>query len=172
MRSRLALLAALVCLVAGYLFVNLAGDDEQLSRNSLNNNFLPLLAMPRDKAAKVDFTHAIFTTSKLEEIEPKLDACKGPVAAHLESTPTVLVAEHDYCGGLAWMPHIRAGDTVELTGPGVIDGVYQAVVITHVARYVSKVRDLPSTDVVLQTCISKTRMLLVGLKFVPGAVAA
>jgi hypothetical protein len=75
----------------------------------------------------------------------------------------VLVAEHDYCGGSAWMPKVGKGDAVRLSGEGVKAGTYVATTIKHVPRRLTKVRDLPDTDIVLQTCISPNTMVLVGM---------
>lgn len=116
---------------------------------------------PVSSDARFSRVTAKFTT--LENVDPALDACAGPVAVHVGDDRPLLVAEHDYCGGSDWMPKLDEEDVVQLMGPGVDSGLYEAVEITHVPRYESTLADLPDTDVVLQTCISREEMVLVGL---------
>jgi hypothetical protein len=105
----------------------------------------------------------------LDSVESALDACAGPVAVMLGEDWPVLVAEHDYCGGSSWMPKLNTDDIVQLAGPGVIEGLYVTETIKHVPRYESKLSDMPDGDVVLQTCISRAEMILVGLRYVSQA---
>src|SRR4051794_27253318 len=51
---------------------------------------------------KAKFVRTIFATSTLKESALMLDFCKGPIAVELSAGRPVLVAEHDYCGGLTW----------------------------------------------------------------------
>ena len=112
---------------------------------------------------KAKFVRTIYAASSLKHSELMLDFCKGPIAIDLSPGRPVLVAEHDYCGGLTWMPKLGKGDAVKLSGKGVTDGTYVVTSIGHVPRLKAKVRDLPDTDVVLQTCISHNTMVLVGM---------
>ena len=112
---------------------------------------------------KAKFVRTIFATSSLKHSEVMLDFCKGPIAVILGEHRPVLVAEHDYCGGLAWMPKLGKGDAIKLSGDGVRSGTYVVKTIGHVTRGEAKVRDLPATDIVLQTCVSQNTMVLVGM---------
>lgn len=93
-----------------------------------------------------------------------LDRCAGPVAIDMGDDVPLLVAEHDYCGGSAWIPRLDTDDVVELDGPGVEDGEYRVTEIGHATRKQATVDDLPPGEVVLQTCISQTQMVLVALQ--------
>lgn len=118
---------------------------------------------------KAKFVRTIFATSSLRRSEFMLDFCKGPIAVFVGDHRPRLIAEHDYCGGLEWMPKLGKGDAIKLSGDGVKDGTYVVKTIGHAPRGgQSKVRDLPDTDIVLQTCISQNTMVLVGMDlFVP-----
>ena len=109
------------------------------------------------------FTRMTAKFTDLENVDPALDACAGPVAVHLGKDKPLLIAEHDYCGGSDWMSRLELDDVVELMGPGVDSGLYRADDITFVPRYEAKVKDLPDADIVLQTCVSREEMVLVGL---------
>ncbi len=94
---------------------------------------------------------------------PRLEAAP----AQEEGRP-LLVSEHDYCGGAAWIPELDRGDVVELDGPGVDAGLYRVDLVDRHQRRDVFVRDLrPSADVVLQTCVSQTQLVLVALSKVP-----
>ncbi|MGH3457269.1 hypothetical protein [Aeromicrobium sp.] len=110
------------------------------------------------------FSRTISRGADLGSADSALDACAGPVAVDLGESRPVLVAEHDYCGGSVWIPKLDAGDVVSLVGPGIRRGLYVADDIKLVPRDDSRVRDLPDAAVVLQTCISQTTMVLVGLQ--------
>jgi hypothetical protein len=112
---------------------------------------------------KAKFVRTIYATSSLERSELMLDFCRGPIAIDVGEHRPVLVAEHDYCGGLAWMPKLGEGDAIKLSGDGVKDGTYVVKTIQHVDRGHARVRDLPHTDLVLQTCVSPQKMVLVGV---------
>ncbi|NRQ48299.1 hypothetical protein [Aeromicrobium stalagmiti] len=93
-----------------------------------------------------------------------LDRCAGPVAVALGDDRPVLVAEHDYCGGSAWISRLRLGDTVQLDGAGVEADTYVVTEIGTDRRGEAKVKNLPAADVVLQTCISPEDIVLVGVE--------
>jgi hypothetical protein len=112
---------------------------------------------------KVKFVRTIFATSSLQHSDLMLDLCRGPIAIHVGDRRPVLVAEHDYCGGLEWMPKLGRGDAIKLSGDGVEAGTYVVRTIQHAVRREATVRDLPDTDIVLQTCVSADRMVLVGM---------
>jgi hypothetical protein len=117
---------------------------------------------------KARFVRTIFATSSLKRSELMLDFCKGPIAVFVGHHRPRLVAEHDYCGGLEWIPKLGKGDAIKLSGDGVKDGTYVVKTIGHAPRREAKVRDLPDTDIVLQTCVSQNTMVLVGMDlFVP-----
>jgi hypothetical protein len=112
---------------------------------------------------RAKFVRTIFATSSLKRSELMLDFCKGPIAVFLGENRPRLVAEHDYCGGLEWIPKLAKGDAIKLSGDGVQDGTYVVTTIEHGIRNKTKVRDLPDTDIVLQTCVSHNTMVLVGM---------
>lgn len=128
-------------------------------------------AQPEEVSPDARFTRTIYRETDLDGVEPALDACAGPVAVDLGADHPTLVVEHDYCGGLAWMPKLKRTDVVKLKGPGIEPGFYAVERIKHVPRYTSKVDDLPESHTVLQTCISRTTMVLVGLRPVTPATA-
>ncbi|AXT85889.1 hypothetical protein C6I20_12300 [Aeromicrobium sp. A1-2] len=109
------------------------------------------------------FTRTIWATTTLNRSEFMLDFCRGPVSVDLGGAWPILVAEHDYCGGLDWMPELEPGDAIALFGDGVESGTYVVREIDHGIRGHSRVRDLPRTDIVLQTCVSPREVVLVGM---------
>ena len=134
---------------------------------------LPLLQIPEPEpekpAPKADVSRTMFAAATLSTFEPPLDACSGPVAIDVEEDGRpLLVSEHDYCGGASWIPGLGEGDVVKLGGPGVDPGLYEVQVVdTHQRRNVY-IKDLrPEMDVVLQTCISSSQLILVGMTKVP-----
>lgn len=111
-----------------------------------------------------EFARTIVAEATIETVEKVIDKCRGPVSVVLGPTQPTLVAEHDYCGGSEWIPELGLGEAASLSGPGLEEGLYVATEIKTVPRHGNAtVADLPVTDVVLQTCISKTEMILVGL---------
>ena len=136
--------------------------DPYLNFITAHLDVLPTEPVPVSSDAR--FSRGIAKFTDLESVEPALDACAGPVAVYLGAGKPKLVAEHDYCGGSDWMPKLDPDDVVQLTGPGVVEGLYTTETIKHVPRYDSTVGDMPDGDVVLQTCISKTTMVLVALR--------
>lgn len=164
----------LALLVAGALVLALVsvslrlGEDASSQRVDPYSNFvtahLDVLGEPDVPIPDARFSRTIDEVTDLDGVIPALDACAGPVAVDLGDDHPVLVAEHDYCGGSVWMPKLETDDVVGLKGPGVEPGLYTAVEIKLVDRYKSKVEDMPDGDVVLQTCISRTEMVLVALR--------
>lgn len=110
------------------------------------------------------FTRTIYATSTLARSELMLDFCRGPIAIDVGDHRPVLVAEHDYCGGTAWMPKLAKGEAIKLSGDGVKDGTYVVTTIEHGIRGKTKVRELPDADIVLQTCVTTDKMILVGME--------
>jgi hypothetical protein len=122
-----------------------------------------------DPLPEPDVRRTMSAAATLSTFEAPLDACRGPVAIDVqEEGRPVLVSEHDYCGGAAWIPALGTGDVVELDGPGVDPGLYEVEVVDRHQRRDVYVRDLrPEADVVLQTCISQSQLVLVALTKVP-----
>lgn len=164
-RSRIvpaAVVAALALVIAVPIVNEEERVDPYLNFVTAHLDVLPTEPLPVSSDAK--FTRSIAKFTDLDSVEPALDACAGPVAVYLGAEHPKLVAEHDYCGGSAWMPKLDTDDVVQLTGRGVEAGLYTTETIKYVPRYDSTVDDMPDGDVVLQTCISKTTMVLVGLR--------
>lgn len=165
------LLAALVAALALVIAVPILNDEEPvdpyLNFVTAHLDVLPTEPLPVSSDAK--FTRSIAKFTDLDSVEPALDACAGPVAVYLGAEQPKLVAEHDYCGGSEWMPKLDTDDVVQLTGRGVEAGLYTAETIKYVSRYDSTVDDMPDGDVVLQTCIDKETIVLVGLRLVAPA---
>jgi hypothetical protein len=172
-RRTRAVLAAVVVALALAVAVVLLDDEERvdpyLTFVTAHLDVLPTEPLPVSSDAK--FSRSISKYTDLESVDPALDACAGPVAVYLGDQHPRLVAEHDYCGGSDWMPKLDTNDVVQLSGRGVEAGLYTAETIKHVPRYDSTVEDLPDGDVVLQTCISRTTMVLVGLRLSARATA-
>ena len=101
-----------------------------------------------------------------------LDLCRGPVAIDLGDTYPILVAEHDYCGGSGWISRLKPGETVDLSGEGVEADRYVVTDIAEGQRRVSRFSDLPDALVVLQTCISETKIIMVGLEPAENALVS
>ncbi len=173
-RRTRAVLAAVAIALALAVAVPVLDDDERvdpyLNFVTAHLEILPTEPVPVSSDAR--FSRAIAKYTDLDSVEPALDACAGPIAVDVGDEHPRLVAEHDYCGGSDWMPKLDRDDVVHLTGPGVEAGLYTAETIKHVPRYDSTVNDMPDGDVVLQTCISKTTMVLVGLRLAAPAAAA
>lgn len=110
------------------------------------------------------FTRTMFAASTLQGSTDLIDRCQGPVAIQLRGDRPVLVAEHDYCGGEDWIPQLTTGDAVKLDGEGVSADTYIVTAIELAPRGVTKVKDLPGGDVVLQTCVSADELVLVSLE--------
>ncbi len=110
------------------------------------------------------FARTTYAATDLAGSTALLDKCKGPVAVWLGDQRPTLIAEHDYCGGAFWMGKVKVGDAVRIDGEGVDDGIFVVTTLKYETRNQVTVGDLPETDVVLQTCISKTRLVLAGLE--------
>ncbi|WP_332643981.1 hypothetical protein [Aeromicrobium sp.] len=110
------------------------------------------------------FSRTTYGVTNLDGSDAMLDECKGPVAVFLGEARPTLVAEHDYCGGMFWMARLKEGDAVKLDGKGVDDGIFVVTSLKYETRNQVTVGDLPEADVVLQTCVTKTRLVLVGME--------
>jgi hypothetical protein len=169
-RTRIVL-AVLVAALALVIAVPILNDEERvdpyLNFITAHLDVLPTEPLPVSSDAK--FSRSIAKFTDLESVDPALDACAGPVAVYLGAGKPKLVAEHDYCGGSDWMPKLAENDVVQLTGRGVEAGLYTTETIKYVPRYDSTVDDMPDGDVVLQTCIDKKTMVLVGLRLAAPA---
>jgi hypothetical protein len=122
------------------------------------------IADPPRPAPEPRFSRTTFGLTNLDGSDAMLDKCKGPVAVWLGNARPTLIAEHDYCGGMFWMSKLKEGDAVELDGKGVDDGIFVVTSLKYETRHQVTVGDLPEADVVLQTCITKTRLVLVGME--------
>jgi hypothetical protein len=158
-------LAAVV--VAGAVLV-LRPGTEQSVRSSAAPAALETAELPVATAVipppEPVFSRAIFAATDMATSDPALDQCRGPVAIDLGASYPLLVAEHDYCGGSAWIPRLEAGDTVRLSGEGVRPGLYEVSEVGHGQRRQARYSDLPDAEIVLQTCISQSQIVLVGLE--------
>jgi hypothetical protein len=169
-RTRI-LLAAVVAALALVVAVPIIVDEERVDPylNFITAHLEVLPTEPEVVSSDAKFSRTIAKFTDLESVEPALNACAGPVAVYIGDDHPRLVAEHDYCGGSDWMPKLKTNDVVQLTGPGIEAGLYAAETIKHVPRYDSTVKDIPDGDVVLQTCVSRTQMVLVALRYAaPG----
>lgn len=161
------LLAALVVAASAVLAVTLlnSGSDAPPASSAptaIQTATLDQITTPVTPP-KAKFVRTIFAASSLQRSEIMLDFCKGPIAVDVGDHRPVLVAEHDYCGGLEWVPKLGKGEAIKLSGDGVKDGTYVVKTIGHGIRGETKVRELPDTDIVLQTCVSQNTMILVGM---------
>lgn len=139
--------------------------------SSLETALIPAVSGPPVEVPKPRFTRTMYATTQLAGAGVMLDACAGPIAIQLGAGRPVLVAQHNYCGGTAWMPKLNLGDAVSLKGEGVQPGVYVVTEIRYQIRDEATVGDLPQADAVLQTCVTKRKLILVGLDWV-GVTAA
>ncbi|MCW2830864.1 MAG: hypothetical protein JWP31_1556 [Aeromicrobium sp.] len=140
------------------------GDDtraEPSSSSNLESSRLAGVTAAPQPPPKARFTRAVYARSKLQQSTLMLDLCRGPIAVDLGEDRPVLVAEHDYCGGSAWISRLDEGDAVKLSGHGVQSGTYVVTDLVVEQRGDAKIGDLPAADVVLQTCISPGEMVLV-----------
>lgn len=163
--------AGTLVLLAGVAVLVVFGSMSLFERESRVDPYLQFMTAhlevvrtgPEPVSSDARFSRVMAKATDLENVDPALDACAGPVAVDVGDDRPLLIAEHDYCGGSSWIPKLEADDVVQLMGPGVDAGLYSATEITTVPRYDSTLADLPDTDVVLQTCISRDEMVLVGL---------
>lgn len=172
------LLAALVVATTAVLAVALLDSGSESPQASstptaIQTATLDQITTPAVTPPKAKFVRRIFAASSLQRSEVMLDFCKGPIAVDVGDHRPVLVAEHDYCGGLEWVPKLGKGEAIKLSGDGVKDGTYVVKTIGHGIRGETKVRELPDTDIVLQTCVSQNTMVLVGMdRFEPVTVTS
>ena len=110
------------------------------------------------------FTRVVQAATSMPGSQRLLDQCQGPVAIDLGGTHPTLVAEHNYCGGNGWISRLKSGEIVDLAGQGVDAGRYVVTEIAYGQRRVSRLSDLPETDIVLQTCVSATKIVMIGLE--------
>lgn len=115
------------------------------------------------------YTRTMSAATKLKTVYQELNKCRGPVAVDLGGNRPVLVAEHDYCGGSEWISKLELGDAVKLGGDGIEPGIYVTGTLQYERRGMTFVRDLPSADVVLQTCVTESYLVLVPLTKVAPA---
>ena len=171
MRRRWVRWTGTLVLVTGLAVLIVFGTKTLIQRESRLDPYLQFTTAhldvvstgPAPVSSDARFSRVTAKFTDLENVDPALDACAGPVAVHIGDDRPLLIAEHDYCGGSDWMSKLEEDDVVQLTGPGVETGLYSAEEITYVPRYDSTLADLPDADVVLQTCVSRDEMVLVGL---------
>lgn len=116
------------------------------------------------RAPEPRFTRTTYAATDLASSTALIDECKGPIAIWLGENRPTLIAEHDYCGGAAWVAKVRVGDAVKIDGDGVNDGVYIVTSLSYETRNEVTVGDLPDADAVLQTCVSDTTLVLAGME--------
>lgn len=165
-RLILLLVGAAVLLVGAgvVLLANQPTPQESHALSRLERAILPIIIAPSEPP-KAKFSRTIWTSTKLAEIDPALDQCRGPVSADLGDGEPVFVAEHDYCGGRAWMWKLGVDDAVTLKGKGIDPGLYVVSELKYFPRKSgAEVSDLPPGDVVLQTCVSATKMVFIALR--------
>lgn len=158
MRRMIVLVVGLVALIA-VAVMNQAPANTP--RSQLQKSALAAIERP---APEPRFARTTYAATNLKGATPLLDACKGPVAVFLGVDKPTLIAEHDYCGGSSWMSKVKVGDAVRIDGEGVDDGIFVVTSLTYETRHEVKVGDLPDADAVLQTCVTKTRLVLAGLE--------
>jgi len=170
-RLLVVLVGALVLLVGAgaALYFNQPDPVDNRTSSRFAGASLPVVSMPippeLPPPPKPKFTRTIWTSTKLADIDAALDRCRGPVSADLGDKKPVFVAEHDYCGGSAWMWKLGVDDAVALTGAGIDAATYVVSELRYFPRKAgATVEDLPPGDVVLQTCVSPTRMVFIALK--------
>ena len=113
---------------------------------------------------KAKFTRTTYAATDLDGSTALIDSCKGPIAVGLGAQRPTLIAEHDYCGGASWISKVKVGDAVQIGGEGVGDGIFVVTSLTYETRNEVTVGDLPDADAVLQTCVSASQLVLVGLE--------
>jgi hypothetical protein len=154
------LLALFVSTSSGDLVATVTSPSRLESASMASVGRTVTLPLPKPR-----FTRTMYASVKLPGASVMLDACDGPIAVDIGKKSTVLIAQHDYCGGSAWISKLGMGDAVALKGDGVTPGTYVVTEIRFQLRNAgATVGDLPKTDAVLQTCVSKTKMVLVGLE--------
>lgn len=159
MRRMIVLAVGLVALAGIVVLTHIPTDNAGLAETAKAS----IVDQPRP-APEPRFSRTTYGLTNLDGSTAMLDECKGPVAVWLGEDRPTLVAEHDYCGGMFWMAKLKEGDAVELSGKGVDDGIFVVTSLTYETRNEVTVGDLPEADVVLQTCVTETRLVLVGME--------
>lgn len=163
MKRMLVLVFGVVALIALVLTVQSRSDNAPVASPALSAVADVAWPAPRP-APEPRFTRTMYAASELDESTKLVDECNGPVAVWLGEERPTLVAEHDYCGGSLWMSRLKVGEAVKLDGEGVDDGIFVVTSLTYETRNEVTVGDLPEADLVLQTCVTKTRLVLVGME--------
>ncbi len=163
MRRMIVLFVGLVTLTVTVVAVQLPTDSTDSADNVAEPAKASIVDPPR-AAPEPRFSRTTYGLTNLGGSNAMLDECKGPVAVWLGEDRPTLVAEHDYCGGMFWMARLKEGDAVKLDGKGVDDGIFVVTSRKYETRNQVTVGDLPEADVVLQTCVTETRLVLVGMK--------
>lgn len=158
MKRMIVLVAGLVALVAVAVT---AQSPASTPSSQLEQTSLAEIARP---APEPRFTRTTYAATDLDGATALLDVCKGPIAVFLGVNRPTLIAEHDYCGGSSWMSKVKVGDAVRIDGDGVDDGIFVVTSLTYETRHEVRVGDLPDADAVLQTCVTKTKLVLAGLE--------
>ena len=155
-------------------FAEAAPAASTAAMSALESASLPDATFVEPEAPVPDarFTRAVMGPTTMPGSGVMLDLCRGPVAIDLGDTYPLLIAEHDYCGGSAWISQLSEGDGVQLGGEGVDAGRYVVTEVGYGERRVARFSDMPSATMVLQTCISETKIIMVGLEPVSEARAA
>jgi hypothetical protein len=169
MRRLLVLLAGIVAVLGALVTApSLSSQSTAIAAapSSLQTAQMPAVSALPAKVPKPKFIRTMYAATQLAGAADKLDACHGPIAVELGAGRPVLVAQHDYCGGAAWIPRLNIGQAVKLKGDGIYPGVYVVTEIQHQIRHEATVGDLPDADAVLQTCVTKHTLILVGLAWV------
>ena len=161
----MVLLAGVAALLAVLSFSGETTASASLP-SSLQTASIPSVSAPPVKVPPPRFTRTMYAATQMAGAGVMLDACHVPIAVDLVGNWPVLIAQHDYCGGSAWIPKLNNGDAVRLKGDGVVAGTYVVTEIRYQLRGKAKVRDMPDADAVLQTCVTKHKLILVGLAWV------
>lgn len=171
MRRIIVLLAGLFVLAGFAVATVLTSSDPAPIDRGVVDREPKVVAVPAPPP-KPKFSRVTYASTVLDGSDALLDECKGPVAVRLGADRPVLVAEHDYCGGSTWISAVKVGDAVKLAGEGIEDGIFVVTSLTYETRHEVTVGDLPDADAVLQTCVTKTKLVLAGLeRFDPYAAA-
>jgi hypothetical protein len=165
---RAALLSGVVAASLGVMLAISSVSSETVASppSSLQTASIPTISRPPVVVPKPRFTRTMYAATQLAGAGAMLDACRGPIAVLLGVEQPVLIAQHDYCGGRAWIPKLHLGDGVKLSGDGIFPGVYVVTDISFQIRKEATVGDLPDAEAVLQTCVTKHKIILVGLDWV------
>lgn len=156
MRRLIVLVVGIAALITVFVVAQSPSDDAAVATSAVVD--------PPRPTPEPRFSRTTYGVTNLDGSTAMLDRCKGPVAVWLGEDRPTLVAEHDYCGGMFWMAKLKEGDAVALDGKGVDDGIFVVTSLKYETRNQVTVGDLPEADVVLQTCVTKTKLVLVGME--------